>query len=53
MHEPEAHWIQPELVAEVGLTEWTSHGKLRHPRYVGLREHKAAEDEHRERPDHG
>ena len=47
------HWIDPELVAEVGFTEWTSHGKLRHPRYVGLRDDKPAQDVRRERPEHG
>ena len=31
------HWVEPQLVAEVAFTEWTSDGKLRHPRYVGLR----------------
>ena len=33
-----AHWIRPELVAEVKFTEWTADGKLRHPTYVGLRD---------------
>jgi DNA ligase D-like protein (predicted ligase) len=35
------HWVKPELVAQVGFTEWTPAGKLRHPRFVGLREDKA------------
>jgi ATP-dependent DNA ligase len=26
-----AHWVRPELVAEVAFTEWTSEGGLRHP----------------------
>jgi ATP-dependent DNA ligase len=26
----------PELVAEVGFSEWTRDGKLRHPRFLGL-----------------
>jgi bifunctional non-homologous end joining protein LigD len=30
-------WVQPRLVAEVGFTEWTRHGRLRHPRFLGLR----------------
>jgi bifunctional non-homologous end joining protein LigD len=34
------HWVQPELVAQVGFSEWTPDGKLRHPRYVGLRDDK-------------
>ncbi len=37
------HWVKPKLVAEVGFTEWTNDGKLRHPRYLGLRDDKAAE----------
>jgi bifunctional non-homologous end joining protein LigD len=32
-----ARWVHPELVAQVGFTEWTRDGKLRHPRYQGLR----------------
>ena len=34
------HWVRPELVAQVGFGEWTPDGKLRHPRYVGLRDDK-------------
>lgn len=44
------HFLTPELVAEVGFTEWTSGGKLRHPRYLGLRRDKAAREVVRERP---
>ena len=35
-----ATWVEPELVAQVGFTEWTRDGRLRHPRFVGLREDK-------------
>jgi bifunctional non-homologous end joining protein LigD len=45
-----AHWVRPELVAQVGFSEWTRDGKLRHPRYLGLREDKAPEDVVREEP---
>lgn len=40
----EAHvtWIRPELVAQVAFTEWTRAGRLRHPRFTGLREDKPA-----------
>jgi ATP-dependent DNA ligase len=31
-----AHWVRPEVVVRVGFIEWTSHGKLRHPRFLGL-----------------
>jgi DNA ligase D-like protein (predicted ligase) len=36
------HWVKPVLVAQVAFTEWTADGKLRHPRFQGLREDKAA-----------
>ena len=38
--EPTAHWVRPELVAQVGFGEWSAAGRLRHPRYKGLREDK-------------
>jgi bifunctional non-homologous end joining protein LigD len=34
------HWVKPKLVAQVGFSEWTPDGKLRHPRYLGLRDDK-------------
>ena len=37
------HFITPELVCEAGFTEWTENGKLRHPRYLGLRRDKDPE----------
>jgi bifunctional non-homologous end joining protein LigD len=37
-----AHWVKPELVAEVAFTEWTRDGLLRHPAFEGLREDKPA-----------
>ncbi|QGK72317.1 ATP-dependent DNA ligase [Allosaccharopolyspora coralli] len=42
------HWVEPELVVEIGFTEWTTDGKLRHPRYTGVREDKKAADVVRE-----
>jgi len=44
------HWVQPELVAQVGFSEWTRGGHLRHPRFLGLREDKPARLVVRERP---
>jgi bifunctional non-homologous end joining protein LigD len=41
-------WVEPELVAQVGFTEWTGHGRLRHPRFLGLREDKSAREVVRE-----
>ncbi len=35
-----AHFVRPCLVAEIAFTEWTSDGKLRHPRFIGLRHDK-------------
>jgi bifunctional non-homologous end joining protein LigD len=35
-----AHWVEPELVAQIGFAEWTGDGRLRHPRYLGLRRDK-------------
>jgi DNA ligase D-like protein (predicted ligase) len=35
-------WVEPELVAQIGFTEWTTAGRLRHPRFLGLRFDKPA-----------
>jgi bifunctional non-homologous end joining protein LigD len=43
-----AVFVEPELVAEVEFTEWTSAGILRHPSYKGLREDKDAREVVRE-----
>jgi bifunctional non-homologous end joining protein LigD len=48
VHETGARWVRPELVAQIGFTEWTRDGKLRHPRYQGLRTDKDAGDVVRE-----
>jgi bifunctional non-homologous end joining protein LigD len=45
-----AHWVKPELVAEVVFSEWTDEGKLRHPSFQGLREDKPAAEVVRELP---
>jgi bifunctional non-homologous end joining protein LigD len=45
-----ARWAKPELVAQLGFTEWTRDGRLRHPRYLGLRDDKRASEVIRERP---
>jgi bifunctional non-homologous end joining protein LigD len=38
------HWVKPELVAQVAFSELTREGKLRHPRFMGLREDKPARE---------
>ncbi|MDQ4087317.1 MAG: DNA ligase D [Pseudomonadota bacterium] len=37
-----AHWVKPQLVAEIAYAEFTSEGILRHPSFLGLREDKPA-----------
>jgi len=44
----DVHWVKPEMVVQVAFMEWTRHGKLRHPRLVGLRRDKLARDVTRE-----
>lgn len=43
-----AHWVEPELVAEIAYTETTAPlgegGVLRHPSFLGLRDDKPAKD---------
>ena len=43
-----AHWVRPELVAQVAFGEWTGDGHLRHPRFRGLRTDKDPADVIRE-----
>jgi ATP-dependent DNA ligase len=31
-----AHWVRPEIIVQVAFIEWTVHGKLRHPRLLGV-----------------
>jgi ATP-dependent DNA ligase len=45
-----AHWVRPQIVVQVAFLEWTGHGKMRHPRLLGVRIDKAASDVRRERP---
>jgi len=44
------HWTQPKLVAQIGFAEWTSDGRLRQPRFLGLRDDKSPAEVVRERP---
>jgi ATP-dependent DNA ligase len=43
-----AHWVRPKIVVQVSFMEWTVHGKLRHPRLIGVRFDKKARDVVRE-----
>ncbi|MEO7761360.1 MAG: DNA ligase D [Casimicrobiaceae bacterium] len=45
-----AHWIKPDLVAEIAFTEWSREGALRHPSFQGMRKDKVATDVKRELP---
>lgn len=46
--EPGARWAEPRLVVQIAFTEWTRDGMLRHPRFLGLRDDKPAQDVARE-----
>lgn len=43
-----AHWVKPSIVVQVSFIEWTVHGKLRHPRLIGIRFDKNPRDVVRE-----
>ena len=45
-----AHWVRPHVVVQVAFIEWTVHGKLRHPRLLGVRHDKAPREVVRESP---
>ncbi|MBV8374589.1 MAG: non-homologous end-joining DNA ligase [Candidatus Eremiobacteraeota bacterium] len=47
-----AHWVKPELVAQVRFTEWTRDLLLRQPAYLGLRADKPAREVTLELPEH-
>ncbi|MGH7506374.1 MAG: ATP-dependent DNA ligase [Longimicrobiales bacterium] len=45
-----AHWVRPEIIVQVAFIEWTVHGKLRHPRLLGVRTDKSPREVVRETP---
>jgi bifunctional non-homologous end joining protein LigD len=49
IRERDARRVNPKLVAQVAFTEWTVHGRLRHPSFLGLRGDKAPREVLRER----
>jgi bifunctional non-homologous end joining protein LigD len=44
----DVQWVEPDLVGQIGFSEWTGDGRLRHPRFLGLRRDKPARDVVRE-----
>jgi ATP-dependent DNA ligase len=48
-----AHWVRPEIVVRAGFIEWTGHGKLRHPRLLGIVPDMPARDVVRREPNAG
>ena len=42
------HWVEPQIVVQVGFMEWTPNNKLRHPRLIGIRDDKSPRDVVRE-----
>jgi bifunctional non-homologous end joining protein LigD len=47
----DARWVEPRLVGQFGFTEWTRDGRLRHPRFLGLRTDKRPHEVVREVPE--
>jgi bifunctional non-homologous end joining protein LigD len=45
-----AHWVKPELVAEIAFAEFTADKVVRHASFIGLREDKAAKEVVAEKP---
>jgi bifunctional non-homologous end joining protein LigD len=45
---PGTHWVRPALVAQIAFAEWTRDGRLRQPRFQGLRDDKDPADVVRE-----
>jgi ATP-dependent DNA ligase len=50
VREKMAHWVRPDLVADIAFGEWTTDGRLRHPRFQGLRPDKDPAQVRRETP---
>ena len=45
-----ARWVEPDLVAQVEFSEWTSEGRMRQPVFLGLRDDRESRHVVRERP---
>jgi hypothetical protein len=46
----DCRWLEPERVGQFEFLEWIGDNHLRHTRFVGLRDDKAARDVRREQP---
>jgi DNA ligase D-like protein (predicted ligase) len=44
------HWVRPALVAEIAFAEWTQNGRLRQPRFEGIRTDKSPRECRLEKP---
>ena len=40
----ECRWLKPRLVAQIGYTEWTDGERLRHAKFIALRDDKDARE---------
>jgi bifunctional non-homologous end joining protein LigD len=40
----EIQWVKPELIVQVRFVEWTAEGRLRHAKFLGLRQDKSAKE---------
>lgn len=45
-----AHWVEPELLAQIKFSQWTETASMRHPVFVGLRDDKPAKKVVAEKP---
>ena len=50
IEDKDAQFVKPVFVAEIGFQEWTRDNKLRHPRFLGLRDDKSAKEVVKEVP---
>jgi bifunctional non-homologous end joining protein LigD len=48
-----SRWAEPQLVAEIAYSNWTTDGVMRHPKFVALREDKPAREVRLERATSG
>jgi bifunctional non-homologous end joining protein LigD len=48
LRERDVRWVRPQLIAQIGFSEWTGDGMLRHPRFQGVRTDKDPHDVVRE-----